>query len=53
VAHDKWFNEGHNNEFQIVYRHMFSMLSVMDGMVQAVIMNEREVFIEVYLICGP
>jgi hypothetical protein len=47
VAHDECFDEGHNNEFEIVYRHIFSMWSVMDCVVQVVIMNETEVFIEV------
>jgi hypothetical protein len=52
VALDTWFDEGNNNEFEIMYRHIFSMWTVIDGMVKAVIMNEGEVFIEVYLICG-
>ena len=53
MAHDEWFDEGHNNKSVIVYRHIFSMWSVMDGVLQVVIMNQTEAFIEVYLICGP
>lgn len=53
VAQGEWFDEGHNNEFEIVHRHIFSTQCVMDGVVQVVIMNETEVFIELYLICGP